>query len=237
MNMDNNQMKGSRNGNRVIPGMQPGSQVLPDEQRFIEYLDKLPEEEQFAVTLISKNIVNGCSWEFVRDVGKLRRLEKSFMKNPNVSLTEVNYHQGNRAVPGYLVYMKLDYLLKTLHAASSSLITPEDAKKASEKRQSACISLAKKLEKGYSGVIGIYCTNDSEYITISGKSFPAYAVTFAEFCQIAVKMGYGVKYSGGVASAQQCMQNAAQIIKGCEVAPSSNALLISVAPLRGNSKR
>lgn len=217
----------------IMNSMGNNVQMSADEQRFAAYLDKLPEEEQLAITMISKNIVNGCSWEFMRDISQLRRMEKQFQQNPNVSLTPVTYHHGSKRVDGYLVYMKLDYLLKTLHAASPNLITPEDAKKASEKRQAACLSLAKKLQKGYSGTIGIYCTNDSENITINGKSSPAYAVTFAEFCQIAVKMGYGVKHSTGVASAQQCMQNAARVIKSCEVAPSSNALLINIAPLGG----
>lgn len=206
--------------------------VSADERRFMDYLEKLPEEEQLAVNLISKNIVNGCSWEFVRDKSKLRRMEKNFQQNPNVSLTPVVYHHGNPSVSGYLVYMKLDYLLKTLHAASPNLITAEDAKRASEKRQAACLNLAKKMQKGYSGRIGIYCTNDSENITISSKSYPAYAVTFAEFCQIAVKMNYGVKFAGGIANARQCEQNATKVIAGCEVAPSSNALLLDIAPLK-----
>ena len=206
--------------------------VSADEMRFMDYLEKLPEEEQLAVTLISKNVVNGCSWEFVRDKTKLRRMEKNFQKNPNVSLTPVVYHHGKPEVSGYLVYMKLNYLLTTLHSASPNLINADDAKKASEKRQTACMNLAKKMQKGYSGRIGIYCTNDSENITISSKSYPAYAVTFGEFCEIALKMNYGVKFSGGIANANQCMQNAAKVIAGCEVAPSSNALLIDIAPLR-----
>lgn len=206
-----------------------------EEQRFSEYIDRLPEEEQLAISLISKNIVNGCSWEFTRDVTQLRRMEKGFAENPNVSLTQVVYHHGQRNVSGYLVYMKLDYLLRQLHAASPNLITQEDAKRASERRQEACMSLARKMQKGYRGVIGIYCTNDSENITISGKTYPAFAVTFAEFCQIAIKFGYGVVLSSAIATAQQCMQNAAKVISSCEVAPSSNALLIEIAPLKGNN--
>lgn len=209
-----------------------GTVASVDESRFIEYLDKLPEEEQLAITLISKNIINGCSWEFVRDKSQFRRFEKNFKTNPNVSLTLVRYHHGKTPITGYLVYMKLDYLLKTLHAASPNLITPEDAKKASEKRQTACLNLAKKMKQGYSGRIGIYCTNDSENITISSKSYPAYAVTFSEFCQIAVKMGYGVRTEANIASAQECMQNASRVILACEVAPSSNALLLDIAPIR-----
>ena len=35
-------------------------------QRFADNMEKYPVEEQLAVTLISKNILNGCSWELVR---------------------------------------------------------------------------------------------------------------------------------------------------------------------------
>ena len=212
-------------------------QFSPDEEKFFSYLEKLPEEEQLAVTLIGENIVNGCSWEFVRDRTKLRRMENQFNSNPNVSLIPVYYHHGGKSsVQGYLVYMKLDYLLKTLNAASSVLITPKDAKIASEKRQAACVKLAKLMQKGYSGRIGIYCTNNTDKITIDSRTFDAYAVTFAEFCQIAVKMNYGIKHKSGIASAQECMKNASKLIAECEVAPSSNALLMDIAPLKASRR-
>ena len=34
-------------------------------QRFADNMMKYPEEEKLAIFAISKNVLNGCSWEFV----------------------------------------------------------------------------------------------------------------------------------------------------------------------------
>ena len=36
-------------------------------EQFATNLEKYPIEEQIAITAISKNVLNGCSWEFVRN--------------------------------------------------------------------------------------------------------------------------------------------------------------------------
>lgn len=200
-------------------------------QKFAENLSKYPYEEQLAIGAISKNVLNGCSWEFVRQNPEFRSAAEDFAKNPNVSLQEVVYNHKTR-VTGYLVYMNMSYLCNVLAKEAPGLINVEDLKKATEHRQKAIQSLFNKMKSGYRGKIGIYCTNDSQSITVSGKTFPAYAVSFREMIQIAERCNYGIVVGDVPRSPQEVLKREDAVIRALTVAPSSNAMFIDISPMR-----
>lgn len=199
-------------------------------QRFAENLAKYPIEEQIAVGAISKNVLNGCSWEFVRKSRDFMENMDAFKASRNVNLQEVVYDHG-RGVSGFLVVMNMNYLCNLLAREAPGLIRQEDLKRATEHRQQAIQSLYNRMKSGYKGRIGVYCTNDSQSITIQGKTFPAYAVTLREMLQVADRAGYGVFVNGSVRSPKDVARHEEAVLKALEVAPSGNALFINIAPM------
>lgn len=196
--------------------------------RFAENLLKYPSEEQLAIISISKNVLNGCSWEFVRKSVDYMKEKDNFAKNKNVSMQEVVYdHHKN--ITGYLISMNMNYLCNLLAKEAPGLIRSEDLKRATEHRQQAIQSLYNKMQSGYTGRIGIYCTNDSQSITIQGKTFPAYAVTLSEMLQIAKRCNYGVPVNGVVRPPEEVLKREDAVLRAMEVAPSGNALFINIA--------
>lgn len=199
-------------------------------QRFAENLSKYPIEEQIAVGAISKNVLNGCSWEFIRKSKDFLETRDRFKQNPNVSLQEVVYDH-HKGVSGFLVCMHMKYLCNLLAKEAPGLIRPEDLQRANKHRQDAILSLYNKMKTGYKGRIGIYCTNDSQSITIQGKTFPAYAVTLLEMLQVADNAGYGVLVNGSVRAPRDVASHEDAVLKALEVAPSGNALFINIGPM------
>lgn len=47
--------------------------------QFARNMLKYPDEEQLAVNTISKNVLNGCPWEFVRSTPEFRNLRVLLM--------------------------------------------------------------------------------------------------------------------------------------------------------------
>lgn len=208
------------------------AQLEAASQRFAENLSKYPIEEQLAVNAISKNVLNGCSWEFVRQTTEFKRHLEEFRANPNVSVQEVMYNHQNKT-GGYLVYMNLSYLCNILNKEAPGLINAKDLEMASKHREEAVESLYKKMQsKSFRGRIGIFCTNDSQSITVSGKTYPAYAVSLREMLQVAERCGYGVEVAGAVRQPEDVLKREDAVLKSLTVAPSSNAIFIDIAPLR-----
>lgn len=207
-------------------------------EQFAQNLEKYPIEEQIAVSCISKNVINGCSWEFVRNTSDLRRNMDAFRNSKTCELKEVTYSH-NKKITGYLVLMSLDRLVGILSKEGFGVFDQKDLEKAKLHRQDAIKACATLMQKGYRGRIGIYCTNDSKTITVDGTSYPAFAVTLPELCDICTKMGYGFLVGGKVRSPLEVKtpdypKNSSRInavIKSCLVAPSSNALFIDIAPM------
>lgn len=200
-------------------------------EQFADNLDKYPVEEQMAITAISKNVLNGCSWEFVRNTTDIRRELDAFKNSKTCHLYEVTYSHDKR-ITGYLVYMNLNRLVGILSKEAMGIFDQKALQKALEHRRQAVLGCAKIMQKGYKGRIGVFCTNDSSTITVDGNSYPAFAITLDELCDICSNMNYGFAVGGAVRSPNEVKQKIEGVIKACIVAPSSNALFINIAPMR-----
>lgn len=204
-------------------------------RQYADNLSKYPEEEQLVIEkVVQNNLLRGCSWEFVRggteDGRKIERLMEEFKANPNVSAQTVTYSQSPLRT-GYLVYIVLPYALSILDKEAKGLFRKEDLEYASRHHQEAIVKLRKLMASRYQGVVGIYCTNDSTTITISGRSYPAFSLTLSEVLQQCVEAHYGMVIGGAVRMPNEIMQRADGVIRTATVAPSSNALLVTLAPL------
>ena len=212
-----------------------GGREIDAAKRFEQALAQYPSEVQMAVGLISKNVLNGCSWELCRYTPDIRREYENFRQSKICSIQEVTYNhkssQSEAHPQGYLIYMQMGKLLDILVDKNGGPLRLADVQIANKHRQEAIEALTKRLVSGYKGKIGIFCTNDSQTITINGKALPAYAVTLHELCTICQETGYGIVISGEPRDPQQVIQREDAVIKSLVVAPSSNALLLDVAPM------
>lgn len=199
--------------------------------QFADNLDKYSIEEQIAVMTISKNVLNGCSWEFVRNNQEVRKAVDKFKSNPNCDIKEVAYSHDKK-IYGYLVLMSLNRLVEILAKEGMGVFTQEDLNAAVEHRKQAVQSCAKLMKKNYKGRIGVFCTNDSQTITVDGTSYPAFAITLNELCDICNNMGYGFMLGNKIRQPADVKAHIDAVIKACTVAPSSNALFIDIAPLK-----
>lgn len=199
-------------------------------EKFEKAMEKYPFEVSLVTSLISKNVLNGCSWEFESVNDMLRTNLGAISKNPNCSAQKVTFNH-EKGIYGYLVFMKIDYLLKLLSPANCGPLNDEDIQYALKHRDDAKKALITKIKKGYRGKIGIFCTNDSQNITIDGKTFPAYAITLKELCVICENMGYGIVIGKGVRNPQDVLAREDGVIEKATIAPSRNALLIEIAPM------
>lgn len=191
-------------------------------QQFAENMAKYPIEEQIAIGLISKNILNGCSWEFVRDNQDVRKNETALRQSKYCNLIK------NKT--GYIVTMTFQRILEILGKEAPGLFTKQDLEIASKHRQEALVALDQKMKKGYNGQIGIFCTNDSTSITINGVRFPAYTVTLQELLTVCARNKYGLMM-GGLRTPNQVAAKAEQVLQIMDMAPSGNALIVKICKM------
>lgn len=199
-------------------------------QKFAENLAKYPIEEQLAVGVISKNVMNGCSWEFIRHNREIERNIEAFKQNPHVSVQQVTYSH-DRGIGGYLVSMDFQYMLELLRKEAPGLFSKTDLDYIAQHRQNALMGLAKLMASKFKGRIGVYCTNDSSTITKDGKSYPAFAITFIELLQVCQKCGYGIVVDNIPREPGEVFKRATAMLKAATVAPSSNAIFFDIAPM------
>lgn len=200
-------------------------------QQFATNLEKYPEEEQMAVSLISKNVLNGCSWELTRNNGDIRKMRDKLLENPNTDIKEITYSHSKK-ITGFLVYMKLDRLVGILQREALGVFDQKALSGALQHRKDAVAACAKLMDKKYRGRIGMFCTNDSKTITVDGRSYPAFALTLSELCSICANKGYGFAVGSTVRTPDEVRAHLDAVLKACIVAPSSNAVFIDIAPMR-----
>ena len=205
-------------------------------EKFADNLEKYPIEEQIAVASISKNVLNGCSWEFVRNNSELRQNLAAFQSSQSCQLKEVTFSHQQK-ITGYLLIMNLNRLVEILAKEGLGVFNQQDLQDALKHRQEAIMKAAKimtpdKHGKKYVGKVGIFCTNDTSTITVNGTSYPAFAVTLGEFCDICSQTNYGIVVGNGVRNPADVKAKADLVLKNCIVAPSGNALFIEIAPMK-----
>lgn len=198
--------------------------VLRDSLKFASMLQAYPLEIQVGIGIILPNLINGCSWGFVNNTNdEFLKCLPAINNNPNISAMKVR--------GGYLVNINMDYLLNILGKTAGGYITKSELEIASRHRQAALVDLEKYMAKGGTGVIGIYNLNDSSRVVVDGKSYRAFCVTLPDLLAICVRNRYGLFLDGKVRTPGQVSRHIYQVVERLAVAPSNNALLVSIVKL------
>ena len=193
--------------------------------KFANAMEKYPQEVAVCVGIILPNLINGCSWGFVRhDNEEFVKCLDLIEKNPNITYTQVR--------GGYLVVMNLDYLLNILNKTANGLVTSRDLELAGIHRKSALAKLENFMRKGKQGKIGIYNLNDTPYISVEGVTYNAFCVTFVDLLTACVRNNYRLVLGGVPRTPDSVSNKVGEVIKRLEVAPSGRALFIEVCKAR-----
>lgn len=190
-------------------------------------LDK-PVEEQMAAALAASNILNGASWAFCGMDPVLREQEETFAQSSTCSLQRVTYNR-QMGIQGYLVYMKLDRLCELLGPDSKGPLTAEEIALVRKENTDAKKELIDRIASGYAGKIGIYYTGNSGTVTVSGRTFPAYAVTLKELCEICERLNYGIVIGGVTREPGEVSRREDAVLEHLMLTPGNNALFIDIA--------
>lgn len=202
---------------------------------FEENLAKYPVGVQIAVGLISKNVLNGCSWEITSQAKDVEANMDEFKNLQQCRVTKLTMDNKVGKTPGYLVEMNFKYLCRLLAKEAPGLITERDIAIAKKHRNEAVLSFEKLLKndntrRAGKKKVGIYCTNDSQIITVDGIAYPAFALTLAEALMVADVAGYLIMVDGKTYEPSFVLSHGdiflSDVLKFAEVAPSRNAIFV-----------
>lgn len=192
----------------------------------IDYAKKaknLPVSTQVAIVTVLPNIANGAFWGFTT-VNEVKEYAEDLKKDSNIQLRRV----GNNVI----VEVTPNYLLQATATVGQELVTQKDVDRMTSFSAKAVVEFEKFLlnkgKKGFSGLIGIYCTNDTTSISYKGTSYPAFRLPLSKALQICNKFKYMVKVNGQWIAPQQAMSSGQALFDSLIVSPTKTGVFIEI---------
>lgn len=185
----------------------------------------LPASTQFALATALPNIVNGAFWGFstVRDCQKFAEELKG---DPNISLKKLS---GDDVI----VEVNPNYICSAMASIDASVVTQAEITKMNEGVQKAGAVfekfLSQKSKTGYSGYIGIYCTNDVASIVLKGKSYPAFRLPLNQIVAYLAKYGWKINTSIGQIPANAIGNNVSAVWASIIMSPTHTGVFLPVS--------
>lgn len=184
-------------------------------------LEKYEEGVQKAIIYTLANLAEGCSWAFLKKDQKTEKNVQVLRKTNGVYVAELS-----RA---YLVFVPFDKLMAAVQPISSGYFNESMFIEAQERYKKGVLALQKFFSKGREGLVGIFSLNESPTITISGKPHPAFSVDIGTMMEGMDMYGYSFVVDGRLVTLNEVRAGSFEdILRRCEVAPSGNALMITV---------
>lgn len=192
----------------------------------VDYAKKaknLPASTQFAIVTVLPNIVNGAFWGFTT-VSDATSHAEELKKDPNIQLRRIGKDVIVEVAPNYLV--------SATASVDSSIITQKDIDKMSEYTAKAVVDFEKFLlnkgKKGFSGIVGLYCTNDTTSISYKGTSYPAFRLPITKALQICNTFKYVIKVNGQWLTPQQAFSAGQALFDSLKVSPTKTGVFAEI---------
>ena len=189
-----------------------------------EKAKQLPASTQFAIVTVLPNIVNGAFWGFTTVKDAYEHAE-ALKGDVNIQLRKL----GNAC----LVEVNPDYLTKAVALVNPDLITQNDMNNMVRGRAEAEAAFEKFLirtgEKGnFSGLVGIYCVNDSTSIKYKGVSYPAFRLSIKKVLELCKKWGYSVLVGGQYIDPSNAAQAGGALFESMQLSPTNTGIFINI---------
>lgn len=210
----------------------PAQSVPSDEeiQALIAKVDSLEVPFNFTTSMMMVNSIMGIPWAFDVDNTMYDREDVFRVISEGVANKDPKFKGilPLKLARGYLIEFQPGVMDKIIGFIDPSTNPQAVAKKREKIAQASQASLLSFLQKGQTGLVGFYCTNESQTITINGKAYPAFSVNSKQFFTALAQYNRRVRVQGKVIEPRQAFEHLTSVLARCEKAPSSNAVMIEV---------
>lgn len=199
-------------------------------QRSIESAKRaqqFPVSVQVGISSCMLNIQNGANWGFV-DIATIREYAEELAKDKNFTIRKLS---GKDCI----IEVVPQYLVKCLTAIDPECFDSAFIKELGSGIISARVELEKFLiAKGkqgkWSGVVGIYCVNDTPTITHKSVTYPAFRVDIEVFLTMLSKYGYSMMINGTYISdvAKKASSLGTQLWDSCQLSPTKTGVFVNI---------
>lgn len=184
----------------------------------------LPESTQFAISVALPNIVNGAFWGFT-EVENVKPYATALKADKNITLRKIQN--------GCILEVNPSYICTAMSYIDASVVTQKDVAEMQEGVAKACAVFEKflvtKSKVGFSGYIGIYCTNDVSSIIYKGNTFPAFRLPLEQVVSYLAKYGYSIVTKNAVYPASTiCNANIADVWDSIIMSPTHTGCFLSI---------
>lgn len=184
----------------------------------------LPVSTQVAIVTVLPNIVNGAFWGFT-SVKEMKEYAEELKKDSNIQLRRI----GHDAV---IVEVDPNYLISATKSVGNELINEKDLQCMKDYSSKAVVEFEKFLlnkgKKGFAGLIGIYCTNDTTSITYKGTVYPAFRLPITKVLQLCNKFKYMVKVNGRWVAPQDAMKAGQALFDSMILSPTKTGVFLEI---------
>ena len=186
---------------------------------------QLPPSTQYAIVTVMPNIMNGAFWGF----DSIKNVQQHFQ-----ALSEDQNIVARKLANDCLLEVQPSYLLSVVQMIDSQAITQNDIENIKRKQSEAHLDFEKflirsgKKNGGFSGRIGIYCTNDTSVIKSKGVSYPAFRLNIAETLGYLGQYGYGVQVGNSIMTAQDAYNSGQAIWDSMELSPTKTGIFVNI---------
>lgn len=186
---------------------------------------QLPASVQYAVVQALPNILNGAFWGFT-SMQSVKAHYEELLHDKNITPRKL----GNTAC---LLEVNPAYLVKAIQIIDSNALTQEDMNNIKKSMAEAQIDFEKFLIRsgkkgGFSGTIGIYCTNDTTSIKNKGVSYPAFRLSMGDVLSRLATYGYTIQVGNNFITPQQAMQSGQALWDSVILSPTKTGLFINI---------
>lgn len=146
---------------------------------------QLPPSVQFAIAKVLPNITNGAFWGFC-DMKAIQEHIEDLKSEQNITVRKLSN--------ACLVEVNPKYILDAALAVDPNIFNQSDLNFIQQSMSDAVVSFEKFLlsrgKKGFSGSVGIYCTNNVTTIAHKGVSYPAFRLALPKVLELMAQYGY-----------------------------------------------
>ena len=200
-----------------------GTQSNKPEVDYAKKAKSLPDSTQFAIVTVLPNIANGAFWGF-SSVEEVKGYADALKGDSNIQLRRVG--------KDVIVEVAPNYLISATASVGKELINQKDVDRMSDFSSKAVVEFEKFLlnkgKKGFSGLVGIYCTNDTTTISYKGTSYPAFRLPIAKALQICNKFKYMIKVNGNWVAPSSAMESGQALFDSLIVSPTKTGVFMEI---------
>lgn len=193
-------------------------------QRFLDRMEREPDDVQHSVVRYAENLMNGCNWAFIPSKSPTFTSEtEAFEKSSLVTVYRIKN--------GVLITTPMETIFSILTRVSPELYDAKAKEKALKFRTKSVKNFLSFLRSGVKQAkIGIFNLNDSPNITINGKVYKAFNMDLANVAMFLRDARYSLVIGGRKIPASYALiqENYPKLLSQLELAPSGNGLMLDI---------